>query len=176
MYKKCVYCDKETLNPKFCSKSCSASYNNMKEPKRKITKKCVHCDEVVHKSRSTLCVKHFDEFKNKDYQTKTIGEYRKSLSLQGKHDSWVHAHVRNFARSWLKKLKQQPCAKCGYSLHVELAHIKPLSSFKDEELLSEVNSEKNVIQLCPNCHWEFDNLPREGLFTSLLKDLNKNST
>lgn len=50
-----------------------------------------------------------------------------------------------------------PCAYCGYSLHVELCHIKPISSFPDSALLSEVNSRKNNIQLCRNCHWELDN-------------------
>ena len=66
-----------------------------------------------------------------------------------------------------------PCAKCGYDKHVELAHIKPISKFGDESKLSDVNSENNVIQLCPNCHWEFDNLPRSGIFTELLKNLGK---
>jgi len=39
----CLNCNKETTNPKFCSKSCSASYNNKRrrhtiETKRKISK------------------------------------------------------------------------------------------------------------------------------------------
>ena len=66
------------------------------------------------------------------------------------------------------------CACCGYDKHVELAHIKPVSSFDVNTLISVVNSEENVIQLCPNCHWEFDNLPREGKFIELLKSLHKN--
>lgn len=31
----CLYCKKETLNPKFCNNSCSASYNNKKEKELK---------------------------------------------------------------------------------------------------------------------------------------------
>ena len=42
------------------------------------------------------------------------------------------------------------------SKHVELCHIKPIASFKDSALLSEVNSKNNIVQLCPNCHWELD--------------------
>ena len=41
--------------------------------------------------------------------------------------------------------------------------------------MSVVNAEENVIQLCPNCHWEFDNLSREGKFIELLKALSKKS-
>lgn len=64
------------------------------------------------------------------YRNKTIGEYREKLSVEGKHPSWVNSH------------------------------IIPISSFTNDQLLSEVNNEDNVIPLCPNCHWEFDNLPR----------------
>ena len=41
--------------------------------------------------------------------------------------------------------------------HVELCHIKPIHSFSETSTLGEINSENNVVQLCPNCHWEFDN-------------------
>jgi hypothetical protein len=91
------------------------------------------------------------------YQEKTIGEYRKMKSVEGKHPSWVHSHIRMFCRSWNKELLKLPCACCNYNLHVELCHIKPISSFPDESLLGDVNSSKNIIQLCRNCHWEFDN-------------------
>ena len=43
------------------------------------------------------------------------------------------------------------------SSHVELCHIKAVSSFPPETLLKTVNSKMNVIQLCRNCHWELDN-------------------
>lgn len=49
-----------------------------------------------------------------------------------------------------------PCAVCGYTKHVELAHKRALQDFPDDALLSEVNARGNVIQLCPNCHWELD--------------------
>jgi len=35
---KCLECNIETENPKFCSKSCSAKFNNKKFPKRKTNK------------------------------------------------------------------------------------------------------------------------------------------
>ena len=170
---QCNLCRKETTNPRFCSKSCAAKFNNKKFPKRKLAKICTKCENLVKSHRHTLCSIHFEEYRERFKNDKTLKEYREKASVSGKHPSWINAHVRGFARSWLKHLTDRPCAKCGYELHVELAHIKGLSEFDENTLLSEVNSENNVIQLCPNCHWEFDNLPRDGIFTKLLKDLNK---
>lgn len=156
----CLNCNTETTNPKFCSKSCSASYNNTLYPKRKLKRKCSKCDNNVKSYRHTLCREHHEEYKNTKYKNKTIGEYRQLSSVKGKHPSWTNSHIRSFARSWLRHLTKLPCSICGYDKHVELAHIIAVSKFADTALLSEVNSEENIIQLCPNCHWEFDNLPR----------------
>ena len=46
---------------------------------------------------------------------------------------------------------------CGYDNHIEVAHIKPISSFDDNTKLSEINHKNNIVALCPNHHWEFDN-------------------
>lgn len=99
-----------------------------------------------------------------------MGEYRNKGSVKDKHPSWLNAHVRGFARSWLKHLTELPCAKCGYDLHVELAHIKAVTEFDDDALLTDINNTDNVIQLCPNCHWEFDNLDRENFWKCIDND------
>ncbi len=158
----CLHCGKDTSNPKFCSRSCAASYNNTKFPKRSSSKSCIVCGNPVKSYRHNRCELHWNEYKESLWKNKTIGEYRNKTSVAGKHPSWVHTHVRQFARSWCKDLTKLPCSFCGYTKHVELAHIKEVSSFPDDTLLSVVNSRDNIIQLCPNCHWEFDNLPRDG--------------
>lgn len=173
MEKECDCCRKLTNNTRFCSRSCSAKITNKESTKRKLTRLCTKCNNIIRNSRSLLCDMHFKEYQNRFQQDSTIGEYRSKLSVKDKHPSWFNSHIRHFARSWLKHLRDLPCAKCGYALHVELAHITPVSKFSDETKIGEVNREENVIQLCPNCHWEFDNLPREGLFTDLLITLNK---
>ena len=152
---KCLNCNIETLNNKFCSRSCAASYNNKISPKRKTKKTCVICGEPVKSYKYNRCEIHWNEYKINKFKLKTIGEYR--LKLKNKHPSWIHSHIRQFARSWLKHLTKLPCSICGYDKHVELCHIKPLSEFNDSDLLSLVNSEDNIIQLCRNCHWELDN-------------------
>lgn len=144
----------------FCSKSCSASYINTINPKRKTKKLCKDCCEPLTSYLDSYCKKHKEQRLKDKYKNKTIGEYRLKKSVQGKHPSWISSHIRQFARSWNKPLISKPCAFCGYDKHVELAHIKGVSTFDDNAKLSLVNSETNIIQLCPNCHWEFDNSDR----------------
>ena len=48
------------------------------------------------------------------------------------------------------------CAVCGYDHHVEIAHIRSVSDFPGDALISDINSEDNLIALCPNHHWEYD--------------------
>lgn len=152
----CINCGTQTDNPKFCSRSCAAKYNNVMYPKRKSQKKCIVCGEPTLSHRHSRCETHWLEYRNNHYKNITVGEYRSKKSLKNRHPSWKNSYIRNFARSWLKHLAELPCAMCGYNKHVELCHIKPISEFTDDTLLGDVNNEDNVIQLCPNCHWEFD--------------------
>lgn len=167
--KNCDHCGKETNNPRFCSRTCSAKVTNVESPKRATTKICSKCTQKVKSHRHTLCSEHFEIWKERFRQESTIGEYRSTDSVKGKHPSWVHSHIRGFARSWLKHLTKQPCAFCGYDKHVELAHIKPVSEFSDDAKIGQVNAESNVIQLCRNCHWEFDHLDRDQFKDKLIE-------
>lgn len=156
---KCVNCQQETDNPKFCSRSCSATFTNKVSPKRKLIRKCTQCESIVRNYKSRLCEEHFQLkqlMHNESYKNRTMGYYRSKDCLKELHRSSIHAHVRGLCGQWLKHLKEKPCKICGYDKHVELCHIKPLSSFPDNALISEVNSEANVVQLCRNCHWELD--------------------
>lgn len=46
---------------------------------------------------------------------------------------------------------------CGYDKHFEVAHIKAVSSFDNESKVKDINDIENLIALCPNHHWEYDN-------------------
>lgn len=50
----------------------------------------------------------------------------------------------------------QCCILCGYSKHIDVCHIKDISSFTNESLISEINDLNNLVALCKNHHWEFD--------------------
>jgi predicted restriction endonuclease len=49
------------------------------------------------------------------------------------------------------------CSNCGWSHHVQVCHIRAINSFPKDALVSEVNDLSNLMLLCPNCHWLFDN-------------------
>jgi len=99
------------------------------------------CDDCRHISKSSLYKLTKAELfaKNKNWQS--------ARSSVGKH-----------ATSVFKRMKSPLlCFICGYSNHVEIAHIKSVSSFSDNTLISEINACSNLVALCPNHYWEFDN-------------------
>lgn len=150
----CINCNKPTNNPKFCSKSCSATFNNKKTPKRKKTKKyfCKVCGVEIPYRRTT-CDEHNKNIINWDDVT-----YKEII---GKRIYQKNSRIRALARKKLQENKAEKCIRCGYEKHVETCHIKPISSFSFDAKISEINSLDNLIALCPNCYWEFDN----GLIT-----------
>jgi len=73
-------------------------------------------------------------------------------------DKDFHSKVRaNSRRAYKKSKKEMICFSCGYSVFVEICHIKPINTFLDTAIVSEINHIDNLVALCPNCHWEFDN-------------------
>ena len=143
---KCLNCLKETPNPKFCSRSCAATYNNRKHPKRKPEHKCTICGERITAGRSR-CSQH------RIGRDMTLAE---AIYTQH-HRSSAFALVRSRARKVALQLGRTTCQHCGYNLHVEVCHRKPIADFPEDTLLSVVNHPDNLIVLCPNHHWEFDN-------------------
>ncbi len=147
----CLNCNKETTNPKFCSRSCAATYNNKKFPKRKPENNCKKCGQIITSGRS-LCEDCNTYFQWLD---KNLSEV---LVKDAAHPSWVYAKVRGYARTYFHKHNPNAsCKVCGYDKHIEVCHIKPISSFGPDDKLSEINSLDNLIGLCPNHHWELDN-------------------
>ena len=85
---------------------------------------------------------------------KTKGE------LFSSRKNWQSARsaIRKLAEAAFKEANPLPkCAICGYHHHVEVAHIKAVSQFEDSATIREINSIDNLIGLCPNHHWEYDN-------------------
>jgi len=156
----CANCKVLTDNPKFCSRTCATTTNNQKNPKRKVKPRpCKKCKVIFVPSRGKPRTNICQICKNKrlNYsKVTTLGDLQQMLSAKGKHPSWKNAYVRENNRQLNKALILQGCRACGYKLHVELAHIKPITSFPLTATLAEVNSPSNVLPLCPNHHWEFD--------------------
>lgn len=69
-----------------------------------------------------------------------------------------YPYIRRLSRNkYLASDKPKCCVVCGYDTHFDVAHIKDIKSFSDDSLISDVNSIDNLIALCKNHHWEFDN-------------------
>lgn len=156
----CRHCstefEKSVEHQIYCSSAC-LNRASQKRWKMKTKKKCPTCDEMIMKKSRKCRQCAANDRAGDDIKKMTIGEYQSRGSIIDKHPSWKNSHIRGFARSWNKNLLSIGCQKCGYSKHVEIAHIKPVSSFSDNSTLWEVNCPENIFILCPNCHWEFDN-------------------
>lgn len=145
---QCLFCNKETINPRFCSHSCSAKLNNKLYPKRKPTKFCKTCGKNIN-CNSWYC----KECKPKAVEERTLQE----VIYTNHHKSSAFALVRALARTVAKSLGYKSCVNCKYEKHYEVCHIKAIGDFPLTAKLIEINSPDNLLCLCPNCHWEFDN-------------------
>lgn len=148
---KCIYCSKETNNPRFCTRSCSASYSNQLAPKRQKTKECKVCKTLIVASK-TFCSK----------DCYSIGRSKKVRSIHSKSN---YAHVKSF-RKKIKKLaveyKGGKCEKCGYSKCITALEFHHLDPGVKDFSTSGVSKSFDVIRLeldkcimlCANCHRE----------------------
>lgn len=157
---KCLNCQNVTKNPKFCSRSCAASFNNTKIHKRKPgIRFCKYCGkelEIIRyeKSKKVKPIKVCDScnFQKKDWNIITKQDIQKLRKYQ------VNSRIRELARDHYYKLNlPKVCKICGYVKHIEICHIKSIASFNNLTPISEINSIDNLVALCPNHHWELDN-------------------
>lgn len=145
----CLNCEAECKN-KYCNKTCRIRYRN-RMWRRAHPKKlsCLKCGGQRNRgARNGICP-------NCMKQT-TLADYHERISAKDKHGSWRNAAIRSHNRTWNKELGAMPCQVCGYSKHVELAHIKAVTDFSEGTPVGVVNAADNILVLCRNHHWEFD--------------------
>ena len=128
----CLYCGKETNNPKFCSSSCAATFNNKGVMRHGTVRKCVYCDKRTYTSK--YC------------SNKCQGQQRKKLICEdieaGKHVNW--RRIKDYLL-----LDDPRCSECeirewrGKPISLECDHIDGDGS---NNILT------NARLLCPNCH------------------------
>ena len=154
IYKKaplrCLRCEKELIgklreNKKFCSHSCSATYNNklgLNKPGIKILKtvKCLLCENCFKTERKTnvYCSKKCEiEYK----RMKVFSEIEKGDGIFSE---------RKLKKYLIEKYGEE-CMECGWDkiniitnkVPIELEHIDGDSTNNDLQ---------NLKLLCPNCH------------------------
>lgn len=144
----------------FCNQSCAAQYNNKITPKRKrkfadrgwLRSLCKCGQRKV--SYSKMCIKCKNEETKQWRLTKTKGDFFKEKANWQSARSGIRAQSH---KNFIKSEKKKCCSICGYDKHFEVAHIKSVSDFSNESTLAEICHIDNLIGLCPNHHWEFDN-------------------
>lgn len=80
--------------------------------------------------------------------------------LYSRRSSWqsYRSTVRKYAVEMYKNSGlPMSCAICGYDKYVEIAHIKAVHTFDSIIPLSTISNIDNLIALCPNHHYEYDN-------------------
>lgn len=145
----------ETTSKKYCSHSCATKTTNRgrpshNKPKPRVCAQChsTYTNTKTHRSLSS-CPDCFCKLEVKDMPLS-------EAIYHTHHKSSAFALVRTRARGVIKKLGWNYCWVCGYSKHVEAAHIEPIASFPLDTLISEINRPDNLTPLCRNHHWEFD--------------------
>lgn len=151
----CTYCGNEFNKPpsqiyknNFCNKECRQDY---------MVKwvECATCDKrfkkrvsQIKKTANNFCNKSCAAtFNNSKFPKRKIPLHTKNFRERVRADQ---ARLR-------QTLERNPCFRCGYSKHVDLCHIKAVSEFNENTPIKQVNSLSNLIHLCKNCHWEYDN-------------------
>lgn len=173
----CLNCSEELKSQwakKFCNRSCAASYNNQLDPNRKKRDRyCQECSRlIIHRhdmARKAYCNRKLcdecyldQKYLKKNWNTQRIKQEQRTVAElklnDGKnHRPWTDS-VRGMARSWFKTDGKK--CKCGYDKHIEICHKKSIASYPDTALVGEINCADNILFLCPNCHWEYDNTSR----------------
>jgi hypothetical protein len=146
---QCINCGRVTTNPRFCSRSCSATANNKAMPKRRRRRYfCQVCgSEAGH--RRKYCALHGTRAE--------VTQQTSIRDIQQRAQYQTNARIRQLARrAYRDSGLPLRCVICGYSTHVEICHKRSIAEFPDHALVFEVNARDNLICLCPNHHWEFD--------------------
>jgi|10_taG_2_1085330.scaffolds.fasta_scaffold15055_3 GH43 family beta-xylosidase len=172
--KQCEYCSEILIQRdtesnyyfrkrRFCNKSCSNFHckNGLHNKKLLKTKTCIRCNTEFNLERNEQ-----GKFKERkvcndcptnapgmaNYMTK--GQLFASRSWQAARSTIV-----DHARRLYFSCNDNQCNvnECTYTNHIEVAHKKAVKDFSDDTPILDINHIDNLIGLCPNHHWDYDN-------------------
>jgi hypothetical protein len=185
--KLCANCLKETVKSNkdirnnktglfFCSLSCrQKKLNTLPRQRMAPQGACIGCSALIRKSRK-YCLKCRNErpelpfvksFSSKNIEEQTLREIKdKKKSRPHNRFAQIREHAKTIVSDLIDRQDiQKVCCVCQYNKIVHLCHIKGISSFSDETLISTINDLTNLTFLCPNHHAELDS----GLLTEEVK-------
>ena len=168
---------------KFCSPSCASKYNNSNRSVSS-TIDSISDEDIINAFYSSDNINQFSKKIGYKYRIRynnipvqrrlsklglNLEELRKNkvnTKSDTKGDLFKRRNQWQSARSAIQKEarliyknsnKPKKCICCGYDKHYEVAHIRAVSDFGNNTFISEINDINNLIALCPNHHWEYDN-------------------
>lgn len=149
--KKCLNCEKDVTakENKFCSKSCSAIFNNSKRVKKEVKIfECENCKKECEFSFSST-----NKYCSVKCHSEKQSEIKIKMWLKGEHSGWTGKcrQLSIFVRNYLKKTRGSACEICKWDGHhpddgrslTEIDHI-------DGD--AENCRPENLKIVCPNCH------------------------
>ena len=142
---------------RFCCRACSNA--GIKRRKKRITL-CEYCGDEVDYYTNKFCKSCIGEGRHnaRNRGGKLLSEMT-IAEASPRSGANSYDNIRSAARLIMRELLSGGCESCGYQHHVHVCHVKGIAEFdRDTTLVSEVNSRSNLRLLCPNCHWELDNL------------------
>jgi hypothetical protein len=152
---RCLTCDCFTDNPKFCTRSCAATYNNKAHPKRKVAsykrRLCPQCETNMINYRTEVCSDCRRLNEENRIKSMTLQEAINESGVRASKYNTVRHHARQAASVY-----EQKCGVCNYDVTVQVCHVKAIKDFELTETLEVINSLDNLALLCPNHHWELD--------------------
>ena len=117
-----------------------------------IYKYCDRCRNLFRKEHGTkAAIKQYGGIMDSAHITKgeLIVKYGKSEAPR--------SYITRQARAvYFSSDKPKHCACCVYSKHIDVCHIKSISSLPDSATVQEMNALSNLVGLCKTHHWEFD--------------------
>jgi hypothetical protein len=148
----CLQCGVNTKNPKFCSKSCSASWNNKKVPKKKKKSlkiaECLNCSKVFEYSSYYNKGKYCSNSCQVKFQRSQIIEKWKQ---NPKSSIRAGYKISSVIKNYLIEKAESCCSLCGWSEINQYTGNVPLEIHHIDGDCSN-NAEENLQVLCPNCH------------------------
>lgn len=155
----CKNCGKELKGDQysFCSRSCSATFNNKKrnshkelneasiKPKKvKLDKKCLFCGNIINSRNKFFC----SNLCQLNYQKQQyLNNWKLGLESGLSGEFGISSYIRNY----LLNKSNYKCELCGWGEINTFTNKIPLEiHHKDGNYLN--NSEDNLQVLCPNCH------------------------
>lgn len=141
---KCLQCGQDTTNPRFCSRSCNVTYQNIQYPKRRkrvSDQKCIQCGTIISDRNSMYC-SMFCLSQSRWQRTKTRIETTGIIHPKTKFN---HSPT---AKRYLTELHGNKCSVCG----IENWCGKPLIF-----ILDHINGKpndwrvENLRLVCSNC-------------------------